>query len=78
AAFARDYGHRPITCIDSPGFVVNHAGRGFGTEALQIVVAEGAATYADVDRALRDQAGFRLGPFELLDLTALDVSQPVG
>ncbi|MBN8939398.1 MAG: 3-hydroxyacyl-CoA dehydrogenase [Rhizobiales bacterium] len=78
AAFARDYGHRPITCIDSPGFVVNHAGRGFGTEALQIVVAEGAASYADVDRALRDQAGFRLGPFELLDLTALDVSQPVG
>ncbi|QCI65487.1 3-hydroxyacyl-CoA dehydrogenase [Phreatobacter stygius] len=78
AAFAREYGHRPIACIDSPGFVVNHAGRGFGTEALQIVVGEGAAAYADVDRALRDQVGFRLGPFELLDLTGLDVSQPVG
>jgi 3-hydroxybutyryl-CoA dehydrogenase len=78
AAFAREFGHRPIACIDSPGFVVNHAGRGFGTEALQIVVGEGAATYPDVDRALRDQVGFRLGPFELMDLTALDVSQPVG
>lgn len=77
-AFSREFGHRPIRCIDSPGFVVNHAGRGFGTEALSIVVAEGAAGYADVDRALRDQAGFRLGPFELMDLTALDVSQPVG
>ena len=78
AAFAREYGHRPVACIDSPGFVVNHAGRGFGTEALQIVAGEGAAAYPDVDRALRDQVGFRLGPFELLDLTGLDVSQPVG
>lgn len=75
-AFSRECGHRPVVCIDSPGFIVNHAGRGFGTEALSIVVGEGAAGFADVDRALRDQVGFRLGPFELMDLTALDVSQP--
>lgn len=78
AAFAREFGHRPVSCIDSPGFIVNHAGRGFGTEAQHIVAAEGAAEPVDVDRAMRDQAGFRLGPFELLDLTGLDVSQPVG
>ncbi|KAA2237740.1 3-hydroxyacyl-CoA dehydrogenase [Salinarimonas soli] len=77
AAFAAEMGHRAVRCGDSPGFIVNHAGRGFGTEALQIVAAEGAATFADVDRALRDQVGFRLGPFELMDLTGLDVSQPV-
>jgi len=77
AAFAGEMGHRAVRCGDSPGFIVNHAGRGFLTEALQIVAGEGAAAYADVDRALRDQVGFRLGPFELLDLTALDVSQPV-
>jgi 3-hydroxybutyryl-CoA dehydrogenase len=77
AALAAAAGHRAVRCADSPGFIVNHAGRGFGTEALQIVVAEGAAEFADVDRALRDQVGFRLGPFELLDLTGLDVSQPV-
>jgi 3-hydroxybutyryl-CoA dehydrogenase len=77
AAFAGEMGHRAVRCGDSPGFIVNHAGRGFGTEALQIVAAEGAAEPVDVDRALRDQAGFRLGPFELMDLTALDVSQPV-
>jgi 3-hydroxybutyryl-CoA dehydrogenase len=77
AAFAAEMGHRAVRCGDSPGFIVNHAGRGFGTEALQIAVAEGVAGFADIDRALRDQAGFRLGPFELLDLTALDVSQPV-
>jgi 3-hydroxybutyryl-CoA dehydrogenase len=77
AAFAEGFGHRAVRCLDSPGFVVNHAGRGFGTEALQIVAGEGVAGFADVDRALRDQAGFRLGPFELFDLTGLDVSQPV-
>ncbi|HYP69404.1 MAG TPA: 3-hydroxyacyl-CoA dehydrogenase family protein, partial [Variovorax sp.] len=35
------------------------------------------ADFATIDRILKDQAGFRLGPFELLDLTALDVSHPV-
>jgi 3-hydroxybutyryl-CoA dehydrogenase len=77
AAFTQSFGHRAVRCLDSPGFIVNHVGRGFGTEALQIVAGEGAAGFADVDRALRDQAGFRLGPFELWDLTGLDVSQPV-
>ncbi|RZM01616.1 MAG: 3-hydroxyacyl-CoA dehydrogenase, partial [Variovorax sp.] len=61
---------------DTPGFIVNHAGRGFGTEALRIV-GEGVADFATIDRILKDQAGFRLGPFELMDLTALDVSHPV-
>jgi 3-hydroxybutyryl-CoA dehydrogenase len=40
-------------------------------------VGEGVAEFAAVDRILRDAAGFRMGPFELLDLTALDVSHPV-
>ncbi|RZI97284.1 MAG: 3-hydroxyacyl-CoA dehydrogenase, partial [Rubrivivax sp.] len=61
---------------DTPGFIVNHAGRGFGTEALR-VVGEGVADFATVDRILKDQVGFKLGPFELMDLTALDVSHPV-
>jgi 3-hydroxybutyryl-CoA dehydrogenase len=34
-------------------------------------------TFATIDRILRDQVGFKLGPFELMDLTALDVSHPV-
>jgi 3-hydroxybutyryl-CoA dehydrogenase len=55
---------------------VNHAGRAYGTEALRIV-SEGIADFATIDRILRDQVGFKLGPFELLDLTALDVSHPV-
>ncbi len=76
AAFARLMGHTPVAAQDTPGFIVNHAGRGFGTEALRIV-SEGVADFATVDRILRDQVGFKLGPFELMDLTALDVSHPV-
>ena len=74
--YARQTGHTPVQAQDTPGFIVNHAGRGYGTEALRIV-SEGIADFATIDRILRDQAGFKLGPFELMDLTALDVSHPV-
>jgi 3-hydroxybutyryl-CoA dehydrogenase len=76
ADYARQVGHTPVQAQDTPGFIVNHAGRGYGTEALR-VVGEGVADFATVDRILKDQAGFKLGPFELMDLTALDVSHPV-
>lgn len=76
ATYAREMGHTPVQAQDTPGFIVNHAGRGYGTEALR-VVSEGIADFATIDRILKDQAGFKLGPFELMDLTALDVSHPV-
>ncbi len=76
AAQVAQMGHTAVQAQDSPGFIVNHAGRGYTTEALRIV-DEGVADFATVDRILRDQAGFKLGPFELMDLTGLDVSHPV-
>ena len=76
AALALRCGHTPVRAMDTPGFIVNHAGRGYGTEALRIL-GEGIAEFHDVDRILRDCAGFRMGPFELFDLTGLDVSHPV-
>ena len=75
-ALGERMGHTAVRAKDTPGFIVNHAGRGFLTEALRIV-GEGIADFAAVDRILRAGAGFRLGPFELLDLTGLDVSHPV-
>lgn len=75
-AFARLMGHTPVAARDTPGFIVNHAGRAYGTEALRIV-GEGITDFVTIDRILRDQVGFKLGPFELMDLTALDVSHPV-
>ena len=74
--FAKDMGHTPVVAQDTPGFIVNHAGRAYGTEAVRIA-SEGVADFATIDRILRDQAGFKLGPFELMDLTGLDVSHPV-
>lgn len=76
AQYAREMGHTPVQAQDTPGFIVNHAGRGYNTEALRIA-SEAVADFATIDRILRDQVGFRLGPFELMDLTALDVSHPV-
>lgn len=72
ALFTR-MGHKTVRVKDSPGFLVNFAGRGFSTEALA-VLAEGAVSFVDVDRVMRDCCGFPMGPFELFDLTALDVS----
>ena len=74
-------GHRAVRCQDSPGFIVNHAGRGFGTESLKLL-GEGVADVPTIDTILREQVsfegrGFKLGPFELMDLTGLDVSHPV-
>ncbi|MBW8482002.1 3-hydroxyacyl-CoA dehydrogenase [Actinomadura sp. PM05-2] len=76
ADLVRRLGHEPVRAPDTPGFLVNHAGRGLVTEALQ-VLSEGVAEPADVDRIARDVLGLKMGPFELLDLTGLDVSHPV-
>lgn len=69
-------GHRAVVASDQPGFLVNHAGRGLYTEGLRIV-EEQLASPQDVDTLMREAAGFRMGPFELLDLTGLDVSGEV-
>ncbi|MCX7168130.1 MAG: 3-hydroxyacyl-CoA dehydrogenase [Rhodocyclales bacterium] len=75
-ALGRRMGHTAVRAKDTPGFIVNHAGRGFVTEALRIL-GEGITDFWEIDRIMREAAGFRMGPFELLDLTGLDVSQPV-
>jgi len=75
-ALAQAFGHAPVRAKDTPGFLVNHAGRAYGTEALRLL-SEGIAEFHVIDDILREAAGFRMGPFELLDLTGLDVSQPV-
>ncbi len=75
-ALAKRYGHKPVRCKDTPGFIVNHAGRGYVPESLR-VLQEGVADFASIDRILVDAAGFRLGPFGLLDLVGLDVAHGV-
>ena len=75
-ALAQRMGHTPVRAKDTPGFIVNHAGRGYVTEALRLL-GENVAEPHVIDAILRGAGGFRMGPFELLDLTGLDVSHPV-
>ena len=66
----------PVTVTDSPGFLVNMGGRAFTTEGLRLF-HECVATPAQIDAIMRDCHGFRMGPFELMDLTGIDVNFPV-
>lgn len=68
----RQLGKVPIVVSDVPGFVVNRVVRNYYNEALRLVT-EGAATFDQVDR-LMESAGFRMGPFRLMDLIGNDVN----
>ena len=67
--YARQMGHLPVRAADTPGFIVNHAGRGYGTEALRIV-NEGVCDFATVDRILNEQLNAILHHPELQKLEA--------
>jgi len=74
--FVKRINKHPVVATDTPGFVVNHAGRAYGPEALRIV-AQGIASPREVDLLMKEAAGFRMGPFELLDLIGGDVTHAV-
>lgn len=73
---AERLGKVAIDVVDAPGFLVNLGGRSYNTEALHLV-QEGAAPVATIDAIMRGACGFRMGPFELMDLTGIDVNYPV-
>jgi 3-hydroxybutyryl-CoA dehydrogenase len=72
-AVAERMGRTPIRAKDSPGFVANRLARPFSLEALRML-GDGVADVATIDRVIRLGGGFRMGPFELLDLIGLDVN----
>ncbi len=69
-------GRTPIRAKDSPGFIANRLARPFTLESLRIL-ADGVADAAAIDRVCRLGGGFRMGPFELIDLIGLDVNLSV-
>jgi 3-hydroxybutyryl-CoA dehydrogenase len=79
-ALAREVGEamgkHVIVAADGPGFLVNRCMRPFGAEALRLV-QERVATPEQVDRICRLGGGFRMGPFELMDLVGIDVGYAV-
>jgi len=67
------WGKAPVFVRNSPGFIVNRAARPYYGEALALL-QEGAANCATLDAIYRDCGGFRMGPFELMDLIGIDVN----
>jgi 3-hydroxybutyryl-CoA dehydrogenase len=65
-------GKQVIVASDGPGFLVNRCGRPYGGEALRLL-QERVATVEQIDRVCRLGGGFRMGPFELMDLVGIDV-----
>ena len=66
----------PIRAKDSPGFIANRLARPFSLESLRML-ADGVAEAETIDRVCRLGGGFRMGPFELIDLIGLDVNLSV-
>ncbi len=71
----RKWGKSPVIAKDTPGFIVNRVARPFYGEALRIL-DEGIADVPTIDAAMR-QSGFRMGPFQLMDLIGHDVNYSV-
>jgi 3-hydroxybutyryl-CoA dehydrogenase len=65
----------PVRAADAPGFIVNRCNRPFALESLRML-GEGVAGHAEIDRAIR-AGGYRMGPFELMDLIGVDVNLKV-
>jgi 3-hydroxybutyryl-CoA dehydrogenase len=66
----------PVVCKDTPGFIVNRVARPFYGEAIRLL-GEGVASVEQIDQIVRLSGGFKMGPFELMDLIGIDVNYAV-
>jgi 3-hydroxybutyryl-CoA dehydrogenase len=76
ADLAESWGKTTVRCRSTPGFIVNRVARPFYAEALR-AYEEQAADFATIDAVLRESGGFKMGPFELMDMIGLDVNLAV-
>jgi len=72
-ATATAWGKTSVHAKSTPGFIVNRVARPYYAEALRLRT-EGAADCATLDAVMRESGGFRMGPFELMDMIGLDVN----
>jgi len=72
---ARRLGKTPVVCNDAPGFIVNRVARHYYLEAMRLV-EEGLTDIKTID-AVMESAGFKMGPFKLMDLIGMDVNYSV-
>lgn len=72
---AKQMGKTPVVCKDAPGFIVNRVARPYYLEALKLI-EPGIADIETIDKAL-ESAGFKMGPFKLMDLIGMDINYNV-
>lgn len=70
------WGKTTVLAKDTPGFIVNRVARPFYGESLRIL-EEGIADAPTIDWAMREIGGFRMGPFQLMDLIGIDINYTV-
>lgn len=70
---AEAWGKTVVRCNDTPGFIVNRVARPFYLEAFRIL-QDGYASVDEIDKAMRELGGFKMGPLELTDLIGQDVN----
>lgn len=75
-AIAEQLGKKTVQAKDTPGFIVNRVARPFYSEALKIL-GENVTTLEEIDRIVKKSGGFKMGPFELMDLIGNDVNLSV-
>lgn len=66
-----------VLCADAPGFIVNRVARNFYGESLRAVENYDLKLITEVDLVMREVGGFKMGPFELMDLIGIDVNLSV-
>jgi 3-hydroxybutyryl-CoA dehydrogenase len=72
---AKQMGKTPVICEDAPGFIVNRVARPYYLEALRLIEL-GVNDFETIDKVL-ETAGFRMGPFRLIDLIGMDINYNV-
>ena len=68
---------KPALCVDSPGFIVNRVARNFYGEAFRIAGHEDQEKFKEIDSVLKEVGGFKMGPYELMDLIGIDINYSV-
>lgn len=76
SAFAQALDKTPVTAKDTPGFIVNRVARPFYGEALKMLGEQGGSDQMlkAIDGVMKEAGGFKMGPFELMDLIGIDVN----
>ena len=76
ATVAGRMGRTAVRCVDAPGFIVNRCNRPYALESLRIL-EDGLAGHEEIDAAMTELGGYRMGPFALMDLIGIDVNLEV-